>query len=81
MDSTDVGRLEREYHELIGALDAIITLKEKLELRLEEARDYCVREALDNVIALVGAQGIEYQHRRSELREKLGPENLHESGL
>jgi len=29
-------------------------LKEGLELRLEEARDDCVREALDNVIVLVG---------------------------
>ena len=71
MESTDVGRLEREFHELIGALDAISALKEKLELRLEEARDDCVREVLDNIIVLVDAQGIEYRRRRNELRARL----------
>ncbi|MCK4743844.1 MAG: hypothetical protein KAT25_08495 [Sulfuriflexus sp.] len=71
--------MERESHELTGAVDAISTLKEELELRLEEARDDCSREVLDNVIALVGAHSIEYQHRRTALRKKLGLENLNES--
>jgi len=81
MGNTDVGRLERKFNELIGALDAISALKEELELRLEEARDDCVREVLDNVIALVGAHSIEYQHRRIELRKQLGLENLNESKM
>jgi len=76
MESTDVGRLEREFHELIGALDAISTLKEELELRLEEARDDCVREVLDNIIALADAQGIEYRRRRDEWRARLHPGTL-----
>jgi len=66
MESTDKGRLDCEFHELIGALDAISRLKEELELRLEEARDDCVRETLDNIIAHVGAQIIEYQRRKKQ---------------
>jgi hypothetical protein len=80
-DSAVAGRLNREFHELIGALDAISALKEELELRLDEARDDCVREVLDNVIALVGAHIIEYQHRRSEQSNELGLENLNESEM
>ena len=79
MVGTNIGHLEREFHELIGALDTISALKEELELRMGEARDDCVREVLDNVIALVSAHSIEYQHRRSELRKELGLENLYES--
>jgi hypothetical protein len=71
MESTHVEPSEREFHELIGAHDAISALKEKLELRLEEARDDCVREVLDNIIALVDAQGIEYRRRKEELRTRL----------
>jgi hypothetical protein len=74
-------QLEQDFHELTGAINAIGALKEGLELRLEEARDDCVREALDNVITLVGTQGIEYQHRRSELHKELGFDSLNESGL
>jgi hypothetical protein len=37
-------------------------------LRLNEAREECVREALDNVIVLVGAHASEYQHHRNELQ-------------
>ncbi len=71
MDSTGAGRLEDEFHKLTGSLDAISTLSEELELRLEEARDDCVREVLDSIIALVDAQGIENRHRRDELRMRL----------
>jgi len=71
MDNKDVERSECEFHELIGALDAFNTLKEELELRLEEARDNCVREVLDNIIALVDAQDIEYRRRRDEWRALL----------
>jgi hypothetical protein len=46
---------EREMDELKGAIAALDTLQQKLELRLNEARDEGAREVLDNVIALVGA--------------------------
>ncbi len=71
MESADVVRLEYDLRELIGALDAINILKEELEHRLDEARDECVREALDNIINLVDAQSIEYQRRRDDLRMRL----------
>ena len=69
------------HHELIGAINAIRSLKEELELCLEKARADCVREVLDNVIALVGAQSIECQHRRSEPYKELGFENINESKM
>jgi len=46
MENADTGRLKQEFYELIGAHDAISSLKDQLDLRLEEARDECVREAL-----------------------------------
>lgn len=64
-------KLEHEFHALTGALDAIGALKETLELRLGEARDDCTREALDNIVALVDAQGIEYRRRRDECQMRL----------
>lgn len=73
MDSTDTVRMKREYHEFIGACDAISTLKVELVSRLEEARDDDVHEVLDNIIALVDAQGLEYQRRRDELHAQLSP--------
>jgi|GEM_PF-696105 len=79
MNSKDVERSEREYHELMGALNATNVLKEELKLRLDEARDDCVREVLDNVIALVDAQCIEYRHRRDDLRVRLQPGTIDES--
>ena len=59
---------QREIHELSGALAALGTLQEKLELRLNEARDECMREALDNIIALVAAHASEYRQRRHDLQ-------------
>lgn len=76
MESKDAGRLEREFHELIGTLDAISVLKEKLELLLEEARDDCICEVLDNIIALIDAQDIEYRHRQDGLRTHMQPGGL-----
>lgn len=67
MDNTDMKQVERECHEIIGALDAINTLKEELELRLDEARDDCVREVLDNIISLICAQDSEYRRRKNDL--------------
>lgn len=36
--------------------------KDELELRLDEARDDCVREVMDNIIALINVQDREYRH-------------------
>lgn len=73
MEREDVERLEREFYELSGAVNAARMLKEEFEQRLDEPRDDCVREVLDNVIVLVIAQNIEYQHRRNELHKELEP--------
>jgi len=35
MENADTGRLKQELYELIGALDAISSLKDQLDLRLE----------------------------------------------
>ena len=58
---------EHECHEMNGALYAISMLKDELELRLDEARDDCVREVMDNIIALIDAQDREYRHRKNSL--------------
>ncbi|MEJ2406825.1 MAG: hypothetical protein P8171_21525 [Candidatus Thiodiazotropha sp.] len=63
---------EQEMHELNGAIAALDTLQQKLELRLNEARDEGAREVLDNVIALVGAYTSEYRHRKRELESATG---------
>ena len=63
---------EREMDELKGAIAVLDTLQQKLELRLNEARDEGAREALDNVIALVGAYTSEYRHRKRELESATG---------
>ena len=55
---------EREMDELKGAIAVLDTLQQKLELRLNEA--------LDNVIALVGAYTSEYRHRKRELESATG---------
>lgn len=67
MDHTKIRQKECDCHELDGALDAISTLKKELELRLDEARDDCVREVLDNIIALIDAQDREYRRRKNSL--------------
>jgi hypothetical protein len=63
---------EQEMHELNGAIAALATLQEKLALRLNEARDECAREMLDNVLALVAAHMSEYRHRSRDLQAVTG---------
>ena len=72
MEHDTAAAQQREIHELDGALAALATLQEKLELRLNEARDEGAREVLDNVIALVGAYTSEYRHRKRELESATG---------
>jgi hypothetical protein len=74
MASADMAEEEQQLQALTGALDALNELKAALELRLEEARDDCVREVLDNIIALVDAQGIEYRRRQHVLRAASVPQ-------
>lgn len=68
MPKTDETEWQRKFHELNGAVAALGTLSEQLTLRLNEARDDCIREVLDNIIALVAAEQIEYQRRKDALR-------------
>ncbi|MFP3874514.1 MAG: hypothetical protein ACLFQT_09805 [Thiohalophilus sp.] len=67
-ESEQTDKNQQAFHELNGALGAVSIIKEQLELRLQEARDDCVREVLDNIIALVAAEQLEYQRRKDELR-------------
>jgi len=72
MEHDKAAARQRKIYEMNGALAALNILKEKLELRLNEARDQCTREALDNVISLVAAHTSEYQHRRREMQAGTG---------
>lgn len=71
MVSNESERRQREVCELNGALSVLDTLLERLDLRLNEARDDCVREVLDNVIELVRGYEIEYRHRKTEQQAAL----------
>jgi len=71
MTGNEAKRRQDEICELNGALSVLDILFEWLDLRLNEARDDCVREALDNVIELVRAYEIEYQHRKTDQQAAL----------
>ena len=43
-------KLAREYHELVGALDVLTTLREELEQWVEEAQDDSKQEASYNFV-------------------------------
>jgi len=71
MTGNEVERRQDEICELNGALSVLDTLLERLDLRLNEARDDCVREARDNVVELVRAYEIEYQQRITDQQAAL----------
>lgn len=71
MAGNEAERRQDEICELNGALSVLDILLERLDLRRNEARDDCMREALDNVIELVRAYEIEYQHRITEQQAAL----------
>jgi hypothetical protein len=64
---------EREFHEIMGALDVLFTLREELAQWLEEAQDEERKEELHNVYRHVAAMEAEYQRRREAAARKLAP--------
>ena len=68
--SGSVSELERQRHELKGAFDLLVELREEFAQWVEEAQDDSKREALDNVLGHIEALEIEYRNRREELQKK-----------
>jgi hypothetical protein len=64
--------LAREYHELVGALDVLTTLREEFEQWVEEAQDDSKQEALENVLGHVESMETQYKKRRDEAQRRLG---------
>jgi len=62
---------ERDYHEAVGALDVLFTLREEFAQWLEEAQDEARKEELENVYRHVLAMEAEYERRRAEAEKKL----------
>lgn len=65
-------KLAREYHELVGALDVLTTLREEFEQWVEEAQDDSKQEALENVLGHVESMETQYKKRRDEAQHRLG---------
>ena len=61
----------REYHELVGALDVLTTLREELEQWVEEAQDDSKQEALENVLGHVESMETQYRERRDQAQRRL----------
>jgi hypothetical protein len=64
-------KLAREYHELVGALDVLTTLREEFEQWVEEAQDDSKQEALENVLGHVENMETQYKQRRDEAQRRL----------
>ena len=64
-------KLTREYHELVGALDVLATLREEFEQWVEEAQDDSKEEALENVLGHVEAMETQYRKRRDDAQRRL----------
>jgi hypothetical protein len=71
MSSDSMSELERESHEVKGALDLLFTLREEFAQWLEEAQDDSQQEALENVLGHTEALEGEYRSRESEVQKKL----------
>ena len=71
MDSGNTAELRDQLHQVTGALDMLVLLREEMEQWLEEAQDDSKQEALENVVGHLQAMEEEYKHRRASLREKL----------
>jgi hypothetical protein len=65
-------KLVKDYHELVGALDVLATLREEFEQWVEEAQDDSKQEALENVLGQVESMETQYQKRRDEAQKRLG---------
>jgi len=71
MDSGSTAELRDEYHQVTGALDMIVLLREEMEQWLEEAQDESKHETLENVVGHLLALEDEYKHRSADLKKKL----------
>jgi len=71
MDSGSTAELREQFHQLTGALDVIVLLREEMEQWLEEAQDDSKHETLENVVGHLLAMENEYKHRSAALQEKL----------
>ena len=59
-----------QVQQIIGALEIIDLLREKMEQWLEEAQNESKRECLENVVGHIGAIEESYRQRLAETREK-----------
>jgi hypothetical protein len=73
MGSGDTVELRDQLHQLTGALDIIVLLREEMEQWLEEAQDDSKQETLENVVGHLLAMENEYKHRHADLQDKLAP--------
>ncbi len=65
-----VAEPHRQLHELKGALDLLVELREEFAQWLEEAEDGSKREELENVLGHIEALESEYRNRREELQKE-----------
>ena len=71
MGSGNTVELRDQMHQVTGALDVIVLLREEMEQWLEEAQDDSKQEALENVVGHLQAMEDEYKHRHADLQDKL----------
>ena len=71
MADDDKLKLQCEFHELKGAYDILLILREEFEQWLGEAEDASKKEELENVVSHVEAMEDEYKERYKALEEKL----------
>ena len=74
MDAGSSAELRDQFHQVTGALDIIVLLREEMEQWLEEAQDESKQETLENVVGHLSAMEDEYKHRSAELQERLAAE-------
>jgi hypothetical protein len=71
MPTNGANPLERELHEITGALDVLFTLRGEFAQWLEEAQDEAAKEELHNVYRHVATMEAEYERRRDATAKKL----------
>ncbi len=71
MNDNNEKTAQREFDEIVGALDVLFTLREEFAQWLEEAQSEDRKEELENVYRHVCAMEEEYQRRREEAQKKL----------
>jgi hypothetical protein len=72
MPNENASQLERELHEVKGALDVLFSLREEIGQWVEEAQDDSKREELENVLAHIEAVEGEYKPRQADLMKRRG---------